>query len=299
MDIRTLDFQLLKAFHVLLEEGNVTRAAERLSLTQPAVSGMLNRLRDSFNDPLFVRAQRGVVATPRALALAAPVRQLLWEAEALLAPQTFDPAVADMTLAVAGTDYALQAVVVPFLQLLREQAPGIRVAMRPLQDNQVQQQLERGELDIALMTPVSAPKDLHARALFDEYYVCVMRDDHPLLGEGELTLGSFCSQHHALVSYAGGSFSGATDEALAAQGLSRRVMLSVPGFLLLPDILRTTDLLAMVPARLMRDCRGLALRTPPLSVPGFTKTLVWHERTHYSAAHVWLRELLATSCAAG
>jgi len=295
-DIRSLDFNLLKAFHALLEERSVTRAAARLSLTQPAVSGMLNRLRENFDDPLFVRAQRGVIPTPRALDLAEPLQRVLRDIEAMLQPAQFEPASAQMTISIAGTDYSLRAVVVPFLTALRQRAPGIRVAMLPIEDDRVLSQLERGELDLALMTPASTPPELHARRLFDEEYVCVLRADHPVIENGTLTLDRFCELDHAIVSYAGGGFRGATDAALEALGRTRRVVLSLPSFLVLPEVLRASDLVAMVPRRLIGDLAGLALVEVPLVVPGFTKIVAWHERTHANAAQAWLRALLFEVC---
>ena len=162
-DIRNLDLNLLKTLDALLDERSVTRAAQRLALTQPAVSGMLVRLRDSFGDPLFVRAQRGMLPTARALELAAPVKQLLSDIEQLLQPAHFDPRSAELTLRLAATDYALSAVVVPFLAALRERAPGIRLAVLPVQDMQLLEQFERGAIDLALVTPQSTPGELHAR----------------------------------------------------------------------------------------------------------------------------------------
>lgn len=295
-DLRSLDLNLLKAFHVLLEERSVTRAAARLALTQPAVSAMLNRLRDNFGDPLFVRAQRGIVPTPRALDLEEPLARVLRDIDTLLQPADFDPASAEMTVSIAGTDYSLRAVVVPYLSALRQQAPGIRVALLPIQDDQVAAQLERGEIDLALMTPASVQPDLHARRLFDEIYVCVLRVGHPAIENGALTLERFCALDHAIVSYAGGGFRGATDAVLEVMGLSRRVVLSVPSFLVLPDILRSSDLVAMVPRRLVNDLSGLALVDSPVDVPGFTKIVAWHERTHANVAQAWLRALLFAVC---
>ena len=217
-----LDLNLLRALDALLDERNVTRAAQRLSLTQPAVSAMLTRLRESFGDPLFVRSQRGIVPTERALELAAPLKQVLSEIEQMLQPRAFDPREAGMTLTLASTDYALRAVVVPFLARLREAAPGVRAVIVPVQHERLQAQLESGDVDMALITPETTPVDLHARRLFDERYVCVMRADHPAAAR-RLTLERFCALDHALVSYAGGSLSGVTDEALARVGRSRRV----------------------------------------------------------------------------
>ncbi len=297
-DIRTIDLNLLRALDALLDERNVSKAAERLGVTQPAVSGMLTRLRESFDDSLFVRSQRGVQPTLRALALAEPVKQILANVEALLRPATFDPATASLTLTLAATDYALQAVVVPFVMKLRRYAPGIRVATRPVDNDRIALQFERGELDLALMTPESAPLDLHSRRLFDETYVCALRAGHPDAGGMTISIDRFCALDHALVSFSGGPFHGVTDEALAHEGRERHVALSFHSFLALAEVLRATDLIAVVPRRLAAASDGLALIEPPVAVPGFTKLAVWHGRTHNDAGHRWVRALLFETCGA-
>jgi len=295
-DLKSVDFNLLKALDALLDERNVTRAAERLDVTQPAMSGMLTRLRDSFGDPLFVRTQRGVVPTQRALDIASPLKQVLSEIGELLQSPGFDPQIADFTLSIAATDYAQSAIAVPFLSALKLRAPHLKVALLPVQDQNVQAQLERGVLDLALVTPESTPPDLHARRLFDETYVCVMREGHPAAKAGVLDLEVFCALDHALVSYSGGGFRGVTDEVLASLGRSRQVSLSVKSFLVLPEILRASDMVSVVPRRLVAGLPGLVLIPPPLDIPGFTKVVAWHERTHRDAGHRWLRELLFETC---
>ena len=297
-DIKTLDLNLLKALDALLDERNVTRAAARLAVTQPAMSGVLTRLRKSFDDPLFVRTQRGIVPTERALALAGPVKQVLSEIESLLQPTGFDPESAEMTVSIAATDYALRAVAVPFLVALKRLAPGIRVALLPIEDDRVAHQLARGELDLALMTPQSATPDLHVRRLFDERYVCALRRDHPAAAGDRLSLDQFCALEHVLMSYTGGGFRGVSDEALAKLGRERRVVVSVKSFLIIPDLLRASNLVAVVPQRLVAGQDGLACFDPPLEIPGFTKVAAWHERTHRDPSHRWLRELLYDACGA-
>ncbi|MFA9476654.1 MAG: LysR family transcriptional regulator, partial [Filomicrobium sp.] len=131
INIRNIDLNLLVAFDALYDVRNVTRAAERLSLTQPTVSGMLNRLRHLFGDPLFVRTQHGVLPTPRADALAEPVKILLANAEALVAPSVFDPRSIEMTVSISVNDYMQYALIVPFINRLRKQAPGIRLSVMP------------------------------------------------------------------------------------------------------------------------------------------------------------------------
>ncbi|MDG2955345.1 LysR family transcriptional regulator [Bisgaard Taxon 10/6] len=295
-DLRTLDLNLLKAFDVLMDEKNVSKAAERLAITQPAMSGILVRLRESFDDPLFVRVQRGMAPTNRALALAQPIKQLLSDVEQLLKPHTFDPQTVEMTIRIACTDYAMRAVIVPFLHVLKRRAPKIKVAVLAINESTLQHQLEQRLLDFALVTPDFHAPDIHAKSLYDEQYVCAVHHDHPIAKQNSLSLEQFCQLEQALVSYHGGSFSGVTDEALAKLGLSRNVSLSVQNFIVLPDLLAQSDLLAVVPKRLVSNLPQLKLFEPPLAIQGFTKTLIWHERTHRDPAYRWLRELMIEAC---
>lgn len=290
-DIRTLDFNLLKTLDALLDERNVTRAAQRLSLTQPAVSGMLNRLRDYFDDPLFVRTPHGIVPTLRARAMAAPIKQILSDIDILLKPAQFDPLTETLTFTIAATDYALKAVIVPFIAALRARAPGIRVRVVPVEPEQLTTQFEQGKIDLALLTPDSTPENLHNRPLYNEEYVCLMRHDHPDARQA-LTLDRFCALEHVLVSYKGESFWGVTDEALAEVGRKRQIGLSVSSFLVLPDILAISEMIAVVPARLAYTDPRMHVVSPPLPITGFTKSMAWHERTHRDAAHQWLRNLM-------
>lgn len=291
-DIRKLDLNLLKALDALLDERSVTRAADRLALTQPAVTGMLNRLRESFDDPLFVRAQRGIVPTLRAEQLAMPVKQLLADVEGMLQPQAFDPLTANMIVKLASTDYALRAIVVPFLSALRQLAPNIRVSVLPIDNQGIQLQLDRGDIDLALVTVEAVASGLHAKLLFEESYVCVMRSDHPDAARKKLSLERFCALDHILVSPSGGRFQGVTDEALRKIGKSRRVTASVTSFLVLPEILRVSDLIAVVPRRLALHDDGLTVLEPPVEIPGFSKMLAWHERTHHDEGYRWIRTLM-------
>jgi len=290
-DIRTLDLNLLKTLDALLDERSVTRAASRLSLTQPAVSGMLNRLRDYFDDPLFIRVPHGMVPTTRAEALAAPVKRILADIDVLLQPTEFDPLSASLTFTVAATDYALRAVMVPFIAALKTRAPAIRVRVVPVESDRLVSQLERGNVDVALITPHTTPDELHSRALYDERYVCMMRAGHPDAGK-PLTLERFCALEHVLVSYEGESFRGVTDGALEKIGLTRHVGLSVSHFLVLPDVLAISDMIAAVPSRIAENQAGMFVCETPVPVPGFTKSMAWHGRTHRNPAQVWLRGLL-------
>lgn len=297
-DIKALDLNLLKALDALMETRSVTRAAERLGLSQPAVSGMLTRLREAFGDPLFLRTQRGVIPTPRAEALASPLRQALVDLQALLTPETFDPARSMMVLTVAATDYAQKAVLVPLVRALRHQAPGIRISIRSIDLPTLPQRMESGALDMALITPDMALETMRSRALFEEQYVCILRQGHPAAG-APLDLDRFCALDHALMSHDGSRFRGATDASLEEIGRSRRVVAVAPSFLVLIDLVRQSDLVAVVPARLVSDVSGLTVRQPPIRIPGFTKILTWHERLQNDPAQKWLREMVARCVAPG
>lgn len=287
-DIRALDLNLLKTLDALIDEGSVTRAAQRLSLTQPAVSGMLMRLRDYFGDPLFIRTSHGMVPTLRAIELSAPVKQILTEITTLLKPRQFDPMIADLTYTIAATDYALKAVVVSLMAKLKQHAPRIRIAVKPVDSERMYQQLSRGEIDLALVTPQTTPEDLHGRALYEEEYVCIAHRRHPLARASHMTLEQFCEQEHIMMSNEG-RFIGVTDEALAKLGLERRVGMSVSSFLVIPDILRVTEMIAVVPNRMVPIDSDIVIIPLPLNVPGFTKSMAWHDRTHRDPAHQWIR----------
>lgn len=273
-----------------MDERNVSKAAERLAITQPAMSGVLTRLRDSFDDSLFVRVQRGVVPTNRALELAPQVKKVLNEVEQLLQPPQFDPTTAELTVRIACTDYAMRAVIVPFLHLLKIQAPKIKVAVLAINESLVQNQLEQRQIDFALVTPDFQAPDIHAKNLYDERYICAVRHDHPIAQQTELPLEQFCQLEQALI------FSGVTDQALQAMGLQRNVSLSVQNFIVLPELLEQSDLLAVVPERLITHLNNLKRFEPPLKIQGFTKTLIWHERTHKDPAYCWIRELIEKAC---
>jgi DNA-binding transcriptional LysR family regulator len=296
MDIRRLDLNLLRALDVLLSEGHVTRAAARLNLTQPATSAALARLRTAFGDPLLVRSAAGLLPTARAAELAPRVRALMQEIEALGArPRRFDPAAAQQRFVLATTDYML-ALLTPWLGALARQAPGVDLALVALDSDSVTARMERGEVDLAISNLARTPPGLRSRRLLNDRFVVIGRRDHPRLRR-TLSLAAFCALEHVLVSPRGGSFTGATDEALAGRGLARRVRLSVQGFLQVPEVVAGSDLIAVYPERLaqhfvQQQVQRLKIVPAPLPIPGFTMASAWHERVHNAPAHQWLRDAL-------
>ena len=146
------------------------------------------------------------------------------------------------------------------------------------------------------MTPDFQAPDIHAKNLYDERYICAVHRDNPIAQQTELTLEQFCQLEQTLISHHGGSSSGVIDQALKAMGLQRNVSLSVQNFIVLPELLEQSDLLAVVPERLIMHLNNLKRFEPPLEIQGFTKTLIWHERTHKDPAYRWVRELIEKAC---
>ncbi|TFW19449.1 LysR family transcriptional regulator [Duganella callida] len=294
-NLHRMDLNLLLTLDVLLAEHNVTRAAQRLHLSQPSISVQLARLRELFGDPLLLPGPRGMRPTARAEALREPLRQAL-EAlgHAIAVEAPFDPAGATHTWRVAASDYGESTVVLPAMAGLRAAAPGTRLAVLELAPPRIARQAEQGIIDLALHTGEEAPPGMRHRLLFHERYVLAARAQHPRL-KRKPTLKQFCELEHVIVSPDGGGFSGVTDQALAQAGLRRRVVLSVPHFLFVISALLSTDLVAMLPERLMRGNAALRAVAPPLEVPGYDMAMLWHERAHRDPAHQWLREHIMAS----
>ncbi|MGF6288987.1 DNA-binding transcriptional LysR family regulator [Paraburkholderia youngii] len=295
VNLRRLDLNLLVTLDVLLEEHNVTRAAERLNFSQPSVSVHLAKLRDVFGDPLLLPGPRGMRPTAKAQALREPLREALETLQRAVAPTSpFDPAAATQTWRIAATDYAESTIILPMLAGLRAAAPGTRLAIVEAVPPRLARQAEQGDIDIGFHTSEGAPEGLRRRVLFAERYVLVGRAGHPKL-KRRPTLAQFCKLEHVIVSPDGGGFFGVTDETLAKLGLARKVVLSVPHFLFMQSVLASTDLVGMLPARLVRGSDTLRMVEPPVEVPGYEMAMLWHERVHRDPAHQWLREFIAAS----
>ena len=293
MDTNRVDLNLLVTLEALLAERNVTKAAARLHLSQPAVSAQLNRLRDVFEDPLLVPAHRGMTPTAKGLELLGPLRLALEQLrDTLQGHKDFAPERGAMTVVIACTDYIQAAVVMPLVVKLRQIAPGVRIAVRHWNPAQLDQQLASGEVDLAVTTPHADRSHLRTCYLFDETYVLIGRRDHPRLGTG-LAIDEFVQLEHVIVSPSGGSFTTPIDDALAALGQRRNVVMSAASFLFVPEIVANSDLVAFVPRRLLRSQSDrLTLIDIPWLAEQFEVSLIWHERTHAHAGQRWLREFI-------
>lgn len=293
MDSSRLDLNLLTTLEALLVEQNVTKAAARLHLSQPAVSAQLSRLRLMFDDQLLIPAHRGMTPTAKAIQLLEPLREQLNQLRAMVAThRDFDATLAHLSVSIACTDYLQAVVVIPLVKELRKRAPGIRVGVCNLSPESLAVQMERGEVDLALMSPEHAPSNMHTKHLFDETYVLIGRRDHPQLSE-EVTLAEYVRFEHVVVSLSGGGFVTPLDDALAGLGYTRNVVLSAASFLLVPEIVAQSDFVALVPERLVRNHTDkLKLVSVSLPTEGFAVGMVWHDRSHGHPGHRWLREMI-------
>ena len=293
-DINNLDFNLLVTLDTLLAERNVTHAAKRLNLSQPAISTRLTRLRELLGDPLLLPAQRGMIPTERALELQEPLHAALEGVRQVIAVGSpFDPAKVKATIAIAASDYVQYSILIPLAQALRTEAPGITIAWRTIDTSLLDTQMAGGAVSFALTTPETAPDSLRMRKLYTENYVAIARADHPDI-QGTLDLDTFCALDHVIVSPQGGGFHGPADDALAVLGRERNIAISAPGFLVVPEIIARSNMIALVPSRVAHGRPGrVQLLKPPLPVAGFDMALVWHDRTTTHPLYRWLRDRIA------
>lgn len=292
MDIRRLDLNLLVALDALLDERSVTRAAKKLAMSQPAMSAALHRLRALFGESLFTRAQRGLIPTDRALALAEPIKQILRDAQTLMLPPVFTPHSAQRTLRVATTDYMFAVLLAPLLAYFQCHAPGISLSVHSLEFSDIPARLARGELDFGITVAAFAEADLKSRYLYTDRYIGAVRTGHPILAE-PISVEALCRYPHTLVVPTGGVPRGPVDDALSAIGAERRVAIALPSFLGLPYALGDTDLIAIGPERLFtRMSDQLVLFEVPLILPSFDVIAIWHPRAQNDPGHRWVREKL-------
>lgn len=291
MDMKRIDLNLLVSLEALLVERNVTRAAARLHMSQPALSAQLNRLRDLFKDPLLVPAHRGMVPTAKSLELIGPLRASLDQIRGTLqGHDSFSPVTAELTISIACTDYVEAVVVAPLIVSLRERAANIRLAVHRLAPVRLGQQLADGDIDLAIATPDAGQAHLRTRHLFEESYILIGRPGHPRIAEGATAAG-FARLEQVIVSPSGGAFSSPVDVTLEALGHSRAVVASAASFLVVPSIVASSELVALVPRRLMRNrLAEVAWIDVPWLSERFQVELIWHERTHRHQGQQWIRE---------
>jgi DNA-binding transcriptional LysR family regulator len=230
MDLRRTDMGLLVALDALLSECSVTRAARKLHISQPALSAQLAKLRRLFDDSLLVGNAHGMIPTPRAVELQEPLHLLLGDLQALVMTQSkFDPATAERTFSITATDYVHATVIRPLISVLREIAPGVRIAALPFNKEAVRDQLKDGTADLCITSEFLTPPDFPARKLLHERFVLILSKSHPSARK-RMTLDLFCALDHVLSSPEGGGFRGIVDGVLDSLGRSRKVVGSLTAF---------------------------------------------------------------------
>jgi DNA-binding transcriptional LysR family regulator len=295
--LRRLDLNLLLVLHTVLQSRNVTVAARRLNMSQPAVSRAIGRLRTVFDDPLFSKGGHGVVPTERAEALAGAIAHLLVDLEAAIGAPPFDPPSTRRIFRIATTDYGALAVFPDLAANFAISAPLAGIDIMPFGPD-VFRALAAGELDLVLYTDEKVPDGLSSAPLFSESYASVVRGGHPLLGLAD-RLAGFVAYPHVLVTVFGGR-SGLVDEALAAIGQSRQIAITVPYFATAALIAAQSDLILTLPRRAIQRLakqHDLVMFEPPVPLSGFGYRMVWHRRTDVDRAAVWLRARVAETVA--
>ena len=305
---RNLDLNLLRVFDEVMTERNLTRAARNLSMTQPAVSNALSRLRDTVGDQLVTRSGYGIEPTPRALSLWPAVADALRQLEATFGPGDFTAAQARQTFVLAMADATAASLMPGLVKIIERDSPGVSMRVLPLLTRDPRKLLDEGQIDLAVGFFPSVLADLAAQAqssgmapfahqrLYDGEYVCVMRAGHPL-GRGTLTLQRYCEARHLLVSFSGRPF-GLVDEALASRGRERRVVLTVNQFFTAGRVVSASDLLTVLPRHFVKVtgmASDLKLRELPFEVPPVHVDSLWHRRQAQRSDHAWLRLAVAAA----
>jgi DNA-binding transcriptional LysR family regulator len=296
-DDEVMDLNLLRIFDTVMTERNMTRAAARLNITQPAVSNAVARLRDVLGDNLFTKVPGGITPTARALAIWPTIRHSLAQLEEVLHPTRFEPGSAEAMFRFAMSDYVADMVICAVAAELGRQAPGIRLHLRPHKIDDVSAMLTHGVIDLAAGVLRHPGPPIRALRLQRVTYLCAMRRGHPLAGK-PLTREAFLSARHLAISLAGEK--SLVDREFEEQGVQRDIVLTVNQIGLGPRVLQQTDLLAILPSVVaLQGPQAAELHACPCPFPVASReiSLLWHERNDAVPAHRWLRSRLIELCA--
>ncbi|MFD2231785.1 LysR family transcriptional regulator [Alkalimarinus sediminis] len=299
MNIANFDLNLLRAFDVLMRERNVSLAAERMNLSQPAMSNTLNRLRQLLDDPVLVRTRKGMQPTPRAMSLEQPVRSALQIIEQSLSTQPeFKPETAEQTFHIATTDYVELAFLPKLLKHINEVAPSVRLEIHALGPDMPEAELEGGLYDFAIGRFPSLPARLKSELWLSEQLVCLVRDDHPSLEvnrDNQAFISLECFLRVPQIWVNGGQRVGVVDKWLLDNNLSRNVAHTTPSFLIAPSIVAQTDMLVVTPMAIAEHfAQHLALKIllMPMKLDPFDLQILWHPYQASTPAHEWFLKQL-------
>lgn len=291
MDLKNVDLNLLTVLEVLLQEQSVTKAAVRIGRSQPAISRALARLRETFDDPLFVVVGRKLVPTPRAEELQAHLADVLEDVRNLMEPAGFDPATATNTFRITAPDATVYLMLGKFLARVAQEAPSMNVTISSAAGSQLAA-LEAGDIDLAVDTFIDAPPGLHRQSLFESPLVAVVRDGHPAL-DGKFDAKAFVAWPHVWVDTA---TSRALDAQLARRGIDRRISVRVSSFFTGAVTVQQTDCIMVLPEEVALhagEMAALAVLPLPVAMPRLTLDQLWHPRRQHDPSHIWLRGAIA------
>jgi Transcriptional regulator len=302
VNLRNVDLNLLVALDALLAERSVSRAGQRIGLSQPATSGALARLRKLFGDPLLVRVGRDLALTEGAENLVVPVREILTRIEQTIQQRPgFVPATDSRTFSISASDYATLVLLVPFLRALAVEAPGITINILP-RSSDARRLLHTDQADLVIEPrELLGETEFPSRHLFGDRWLCAVDADNPQVPGSRITWEQYLRLPHLIYSIGADQQLNLADQHLEALGVRRRIEITVESFLLVPFLLQGTPLASLV---LERVARRLTIATnirtldPPLELPDINETMYWHPRHTTDPAHHWLRERLHTAATA-
>jgi DNA-binding transcriptional LysR family regulator len=295
--VRKLDLHALRCLCVLVAQSHVSRAAQELGLSQPAMSSMLAALRETFQDPLLVRTARGMEPTPNAQRIAARAREALELVEGALAlTRAFDPSTAETSFRISATESVGFILIPRLIQTLEERAPQVRLVIGTSEPGRIRELLEGGEADLVAAYQPKAPDALYSTTLYQQELRVLAARSHPRI-QGTLGAEQYMAERHVHYKPLHGesSIERQVDEAFAAHGRTRRIGVTVPSALASPPVVAASTHLATVTRAVAEHAaRASALQVlePPFSLHAVRVAMFWHERTHASSAHVWLRQLI-------
>lgn len=302
MDFHGIDLNLLVAFDALMSERNVTRAATRVGVSQPAMCAALSRLRNLLGDPLFQRSSAGLVPTARARDLAQPVAAALHQiALAMLSEPAFEPGTASVTFKLGLQDYPTLVLLPVLVDALEHATPGISLNILAYNDRDTAVDLlDAGAIDVAIgVAPGLMDARILTRPLMRDAFVTVVSADHPA-ASGPMDLRTYLDLRHVLVSPEG-QLHGLVDQTLAQQGKQRKLALTVPQLFAVPAVIARTQMAATILERAAIQAQAshrLVMVPPPLALPDITFHLIWHRRSDSNPAQQWFREFIAEQSAA-
>lgn len=294
--VRAADLNLLVLFQALIDERNISRAAAKMNLTQPAMSRALQRLKHMFKDELLVRSKSGYEPTPRAIQIKSELDLLFPNIERLLQPGSFRPELQSGTLRVAATDFGASVILPGFLKMLNEQAPNVDLSITPWNDGTIAL-LDSGALDLALWFN-SCPSHLRSEPLFSEKLICIVNKNHPLANK-KMTIKKYLSFSHIAISLKN-SNQEAIDQFLDERGLSRTIRVRTPYMTSATFMAQESDSILTVPgrlaSRLIPSSKAIAIAAPK-ELPILNYLQIWHPRVDGDPYSVWIRSLIKLACA--